>query len=559
MSKISLISCACLCLLNATGTHAQTTPSSAEILRNIERSKPDSARSADVYKTIKNNQPEKVSTIAQRLVNVVVISPLFNDAIREFWRDEINKSISNEKLAEFKAFSWNLFQKNGYLPYITTKFESTNDGSVLTIQITLPKVGNISVTAPKGDNEQALKQEILRRFSEVYKHGTSIDIQELENRLTAFSYDLPVELEASLHQASESEVDISISIIPNKIKTGKLLSGTLQVNNYGLNQFGRTQMLGAIRIAGLTPSSEITVTTQQSDGVSYIRGEYALPLEGTHSVLHAYSSELHSNTPSSKGRSQANGVALTKLIQTDRIGRWLGTAELTNRKNQNWVENILFSDRIDNQLRLKILAESSNGWVDSFNNEISLSVGNMDLSRLPSDQESDTSSNGLNIGGVYKKIEMIGSISHSLDVQQIYTGYIRWRAQAASKNLDGYNRFALGGINGVRAFSATEGVGDLGAQVSFDITHQVLPDVWGGLFYDIGIIKTNRVDLPNATDTKYYTLQGVGWQIGGLINKVNWNISSAFAVGQTPGSSIWPTTNTQSGDTRTNLSLTYTF
>jgi len=559
MFKISLVGSACLCLFAWQPVQAQTTPSAADLLRNIEQLR--TAPSSLIPKPTHVQTPEQNNATKgiENLVDVIVISPLFDDALHAFWATEINRSVSADKMTEFNAYAWNLFQRKGYLPYISTQTKTSDQGSTLVVHVSLPKLGSVTATTPENARAHELAQEVLRRFTDVYKRGMPIDIQGFESQLTAISYDLPVEVEVSLRQTNATEVDVSIQVSPLQAKLGSFLGGTLQGNNYGLTQFGRSQLLGAFRFAGFTPSSELTLTTQQSHGISYLRADYELPIEGSRSRVRVYSSLVHSRANDSRGTSHEMGAAVTKLLHSNRSDKWLGSAELLSRTNQNWALDVLHSDRIDNQLRFKIRTESSNAWVDNFTNEVVLSIGEMDLGRLPSDKEADASSTGLNVAGTYKKIEMMGALSQSLDTKHIYTGHIRWKAQAASKNLDGYNRIALGGINGIRAFSPLEGVGDQGAHVSFDITHQIVPDVWGGLFYDIGIVKNNHTALINATDTGYYTLQGAGWQIGGKIEQINWNLSTAHATSKTPGPGVWSSTNTQVGDMRVNFSLTYAF
>jgi hemolysin activation/secretion protein len=114
-------------------------------------------------------------------------------------------------------------------------------------------------------------------------------------------------------------------------------------------------------------------------------------------------------------------------------------------------------------------------------------------------------------------------------------------------------------VNGIRAYKSTDGVGDQGAQMSFDIIHQVVPDVYGGLFYDVGVVKNSHTPSSTATDTGAYLLQGVGWQVGGKINEFNWSLSVAHAFGKTPGPGVWLSTNTQPGDVRGNFAITRSF
>jgi hemolysin activation/secretion protein len=184
-----------------------------------------------------------------------------------------------------------------------------------------------------------------------------------------------------------------------------------------------------------------------------------------------------------------------------------------------------------------------------------LATGNINLDRFADDKTDDASK--LKVAGAYQKLEMNGGLSQALGNTGIYTGSVRWKAQAASKNLDTYNKISLGGVNGIRAYSSIDGVGDQGAQMSFDIIHQVVPDVYGGLFYDVGMVKTNLTPLSTSTGSNTYVLRGAGWQVGGKIAAFNWSLSMGYAMGQNPAS--FTSANTQRGDVRGNFVVTRTF
>jgi hemolysin activation/secretion protein len=478
-----------------------------------------------------------------------------------YWVSEINKPVPAQKLADFKAFAWELFQAKGYLAYITTTAQATPEGSVLTVNVAFPQVGKVSVVTVDGNKGKEFADEVARRFTAIYKAGTPVDVQGFENQLTAAAYDLPVDLEVSMRQVNDKVVDVVINLRPIDHKPGKVVGGLVQFNNYGLSQFGREQLLGNVRIAGFTPLSELSLTTQQSSGVGYYRADYEAPIVGTGMRWKVYGSEVRSQATGVQGLSDEVGAGLTKLLSTDRDGRWYAGTELSRRQTKNWASGVESANRVDNQMRVRLRAESSKGWADNFSNELTLFVGSMNLDRNADDKatDADSTQGGYRVAGSYQKLELNGGLSHALDKERIYTGSIRWRAQAAAKNLDTYNRFSLGGINGIRAYTSLDGVGDQGAQVSFDITHQVVPDVYGSLFYDVGVVKNSHTPLPTATDTGYYTLQGVGWQVGGKIEDVNWSLSVAHATGKNPGSGVWTSANTQVGDWRVNLAVTKPF
>ncbi len=561
MFKVSLLTSACLCVLSLQGAHAQSSgPTAADVQRNIEQSRPDMSRVAPKPVAKKPSAPATTDQGFARLSAIQVNSPLFQAELMAYWTSEINQPVPAQKLSEFKAFAWELFQKKGYLAYITTSTQATRDGSVLTVSVTLPTVGKVTVVTVNGDKGKEFAEEVARRFSAIYTTGTPVDVQGFENQLTAAAYDLPVDLEVSLRQVNDKVVDVVINLRPVEAQPGTVLGGVLQGNNYGLEQFGRTQLLGSVRIAGVTPFSELTLTTQQSDGVGYYRADYEAPLVGTGMRWKVYASQVQSKANTVKGWSNEVGAGLTKLLSTDRDGRWLAGVETSRRETQNTTAGLTTADRVDQQVRLKLRAESNKGWVDSFNNEFVLVSGRMNLDRWEDDKTDDVSpSTGLNVAGTYQKLEMNGGLSQALGNDGIYTGSVRWRAQTTGKNLDTYNKMSLGGVNGIRAYKSTDGVGDQGAQMSFDIIHQVVPDVYGGLFYDVGVVKNSHTPSSTATDTGAYLLQGVGWQVGGKINEFNWSLSVAHAFGKTPGPGVWLSTNTQPGDVRGNFAITRSF
>ena len=561
MFKVSLLTSACLCVLSLQGAHAQSSgPTAADVQRNIEQSRPDMSRVAPKPVAKKPSAPATTDQGFARLSAIQVNSPLFQAELMAYWTNQINQPVPAQKLSEFKAFAWELFQKKGYLAYITTSTQATRDGSVLTVSVTLPTVGKVTVVTVNGDKGKEFAEEVARRFSAIYTTGTPVDVQGFENQLTAAAYDLPVDLEVSLRQVNDKVVDVVINLRPVEAQPGTVLGGVLQGNNYGLEQFGRTQLLGSLRIAGVTPFSDLTLTTQQSDGVGYYRADYEAPLVGTGMRWKVYASQVQSKANTVKGWSNEAGAGLTKLLSTDRDGRWLAGVETSRRETQNTMAGLTTADRVDQQVRLKLRAESNKGWVDSFNNEFVLVSGRMNLDRWEDDKTDDVSpSTGLNVAGTYQKLEMNGGLSQALGNDGIYTGSVRWRAQATGKNLDTYNKMSLGGVNGIRAYKSTDGVGDQGAQMSFDIIHQVVPDVYGGLFYDVGVVKNSHTPSSTATDTGAYLLQGVGWQVGGKINEFNWSLSVAHAFGKTPGPGVWLSTNTQPGDVRGNFAITRSF
>jgi hemolysin activation/secretion protein len=109
---------------------------------------------------------------------------------------------------------------------------------------------------------------------------------------------------------------------------------------------------------------------------------------------------------------------------------------------------------------------------------------------------------------------------------------VRWRSQAAWDNLDGYNQLSLGGVNGIRAYTSADGVGDQGAQISFDLTHQITQHVFVGVLYDAGVIKQN-INAVGGSSPASYGLSGAGVQMGGDYGAWSWIATAARGLDKT--------------------------
>jgi hemolysin activation/secretion protein len=537
---------------------AQTANPAGDVLRNIEQNRPSLAPSAPKPAAKRPEVPATTDQGFARLKEIKVNSQLLRDELTAYWLSDLNKPVSAQKLADFKAFAWDLFQSKGYLAYINTSAQATPDGSVLTVNVTIPSVGKVTVVTTEKNKGIEYAEDVAARFSTAYPVGAPVDVLGFESQLNAITYDLPVDLEVSMSQVNDKTVDVVINLRPIKeVAPFSVLGGAVQANNYGLSQFGRAQVMGAVRVAGLTPLSEMSLITQLSEGVQYYRADYEAPIVGTGTRWKLYTTHVDSKATNVKGQSNEWGGALTKLISSDRVTRWLASTEASRGTTHNWSAGLETANRVDDQFRLRLRSESTKGLFDNLTNEFLLTAGRMDLSKFADDYTLDQAAGtGPHVAGTYQKFELRGGLSHALDNERQVTGSVRWRSQYASKNLDTANRLSLGGINGIRTLTSLDGVGDHGAQMSFDLVHQARADVYAGLFYDVGVIKP-YANAITGVDNSRYTLQGGGYQIGGSISEVKWVMSVGRSFGKTPTN--WTTANTPIGTTRVNFAATYAF
>jgi hemolysin activation/secretion protein len=133
----------------------------------------------------------------------------------------------------------------------------------------------------------------------------------------------------------------------------------------------------------------------------------------------------------------------------------------------------------------------------------------------------------------------------------------RVRGQWASRNLDAYNQFTLGGVNGVRAYTSADGVGDHGVLASLELTHDIAAALSVSAFYDGGQVQIQADPLASATLNRY-SLQGAGLQLQGRYFQLHYTLTWAKGL---KSYAAWQPSNIESspGNSRTNVSVSYLY
>jgi hemolysin activation/secretion protein len=140
------------------------------------------------------------------------------------------------------------------------------------------------------------------------------------------------------------------------------------------------------------------------------------------------------------------------------------------------------------------------------NGSLRITRGDLDLSGSPT-QSADALTTLSN--GTYTKlnysIDRLQSLSSSLILSAAFSG------QLASKNLDSYEKFYLGGAYGVRAYPNSEGGGTEGQLLTIELRKQLPHSFQLTGFYDWGRVTINKFnDFAGNAKPNTYELQGVG-------------------------------------------------
>lgn len=524
------VSTALLCLSG--WAHAQTpVPDAGAVLRNIDQGLP---QAQPLVAPVPLAAPTSGSNFSLgKLVGVQVESTFFPDEIQAYWFPYMNKGVSAAEIGRFKAWLWEQLQTKGFLAYVATSEEVTPTGSVLKVKVSAPTLGRLTVAAldqtATDPGSRPYLEEVARRFTKTYTVGSPVDVQGMSARLNAIGYDLPVTLEAALRQPDAANIDVVINMRLLLSEPGRLKGGVVQINNHGLKAYGREQVLTQVRVQGEAPLTEYGVVAQASKGVSYLNANRTAAIEGwrSHSSLAASVARTQTKIEGVDVRSntQVLGGGVTSLIGSSRDSNTQSNVAFGHRTTTSKVGGEVDTDRRDIQLAANVKMSVTPGWVTGYEAQVGVRLGSIGI-QSPFDRDAR------GVKGAYQIFETKGELRQNLGADKRWMGAVRWRAQKAFQNLDSYNQFSLGGVNGIRAYTTSDGVGDEGVQVSFDLTHQFNNALFAGVLYDVGVVKQN-IKAVGGVKPDPYSLSGAGIQIGGSKGAWSWNAIMAKGMDKT--------------------------
>jgi len=546
--KVTHLSVFGLLALVPISAFAQNTPivTPGEVLRNIEQNitplpSPEPAPLAP------EPVPNAQALYLKQLSGVSVDNDLIKNEIIKYWQPYIGKAVTNQDIAKFKDWAWSQFRDAGYFAFLYTDITPTADGQNLGVKVFLPEVQKVRIVGKDDALVKRYAELIVKRMGKSVKQGSNVDTLSLEQLLESSVYDLPIDLELNIRPTGSNDVELIVTVNEKTIDPGKYRGAVVQVNNYGLNQFGRGQLLGSASFDGFTPGSTASVMGQISQGVGYGRVDYEAPSEVLGGRVRfwaasVYSRNIRGGIAATSGTTQDYGFGLTNIIGSKRAMVLKSHVDVSQRftKSNLQIADIQIGNITDNQLRFRLTADNERYAFKNVQRYDAMLVAGTD-----------------NNFGRYSKIQLAASYRTPLNDSGLSI-QLRGNAQLApSRNLDSYNRMSLGGVNGVRAYTTIDGVGDAGAVGTIEFRQRLYQSHYVGIFYDGGVIQPNKTPIPGAFNAGY-SLQATGLSFGGSFSKLSYSISIAKGIGGYAGYSA---SNIESSpnNLRFNGALTYQF
>ena len=495
------------------------------VIRNIEQNTLDNPT-----EFTKSDQPVGLSLDAIGvLTGLNVKSDLLNKEIRLYWEAKTGQKITKSDVERFKSWAWSKFKAKGYLAWLKVDEQVTQDRVTLNIEVTTPKLGQVDVDYSKVNLATKSQSKIDAGIRKKFKTDDGIDVLAMDNHIQNASFGLPLEFDARLKQVAPGITDLTIAARPIEAKPGKLQNAFIQFNSYGLKQYGREQLLASLTFAGFTPLSQLSVAAQVSEGVNYGRAEYQSPISFLGGVSRIYasyadfSSALKSTT-ATRGESYEYGVGITHLLGLSRYNAYKSHFDLSERLTRSELKlgSTKLTDLRSLQGRFSLSVDNSKVDMDQYDASITLVGGEYQNSVANQ------------IAGAYSKLELNGRYVWSLSQDRSVLLASRFRGQYAGTNLDSFDRISIGGINGIRAYTSVDGIGDTGAVLTFDLIQKLPYQQYVGMFYDAGVVKPFK-NAAAGVANESFSLQGAGIQYGASYKRASINLNYAKALGSYHG------------------------
>lgn len=434
------------------------------------------------------------------------------------------------------------YREGGWLARADLPPQDITSG-VVRVQVTEARLSDNLV---EGQAQRVKADQVQRIMDRAGTPGGPVNLDDLDrallrvNDLAGISATLGLR---SGQQSGETQAVMSLQDTP-------LWRGAVSVDNTGPRATGGVQSVGQLALQSpLRRGDQAQMQFSHSQGSDFLRLAYSAPVGSQGWRLGANATALKYRVITSEfsaleaqGPSQSTGVeASTALWRSRNANLYLQLSSDRKRFRNEAAGAVNSRYRIAAHglsLSGNRLDREGNGGGGVTSGTLQWVSGRVDLSGSPNEAADAQTTH---TAGRFDRLRMNASRQQRLSAQTtlVAQGQVQW----ARRNLDGSEKFYLGGINGVRAYPTNEGGGSSGRLLSMELQRTVplqgLPPLTYSTFADVGQVTVNRDnDFTGAAALNTYTLKGVGvWAAVNLATPVGpsqLRVTWAHRVGRNP-------------------------
>jgi hemolysin activation/secretion protein len=411
------------------------------------------------------------------------------------------------------------------------------DNGIITITINEGNLQKLEFTSAASSSVPSVVQSGV---SQAVRVGEAVNAKHLEEALL-LGNDVPGRGVSNAEITFDSPVAESASMRIN-YQPAPRLQGLISLDNGGNRYTGKTRVIGQLQWNEPFSAGDQLALTLLSTGskLNYAQVGYRVPLS-LRATLGASASvlqyELCCQNPGTEitGSAKAASIDLAYNLRMERREKLFLLASLDTKTLQSELNTVEQTDRQVSALSLGMRgsSESSSGALRSW--ALGLRAGQAELANL-ADLAADTLA--ARTQGRFSKIT--GSFYQNQALSSGWTWLAQARGQASLEhNLEGSEKFVLGGPDGVRAYPSGEGVGDKGWLASIEVRYSVAAAQGLSLlgFVDGGGVSrySKNASLILGNQINSYSLAGSGLGLRYETSKTNVALFVAKPIGSNRG------------------------
>lgn len=464
-----------------------------------------------------------------------VRAPQFSDDITGMLARFIGQDrLSGQELEQVRGQIWSLYRRHGRLVRIDIEAKQAPDAGVLEVRVTEIRVHAVLAQQDgEGAVDPAVLDEILASAKADLAAGGVFDLDRLEMRIKRRLFLGDVNLRASLVPVSPDTLDVKLLV---GAKPRAPLRWFAQVDNYSMRTYGTARYTAGLSAADLLRAGDRTdVVATGSGGMRYGRLSYEFPLVSIGARLAGWVSRVDYEPPAGvEGRVSQWGADLIYPLYYSSAAVMTGYVGFDHSHQVDAIEGVLpINDKTTRHLQARVDLNYAASASTTLHGALALQKGRLDLSALPSALLQDQLSARSN--GSFTKLNWSAGWHHGFGPANRFDTRVQLKGQMASKNLDQGEKFALGGASAVRAYAATEAMGDSGYVGSLELGYRPLAELRVYGFYDRGRSRLSRDPWSAGAVPLGYTLQGAGVGLSYAYRALHGALVYARQVGSNPG------------------------
>ena len=448
----------------------------------------------------------------------------------------IGKTVGFAELSQAMQAVDEAYRRAGWMARADLPPQDITDG-VVRVRITEARLaGTVVEGAPA---RRLAPQHAVAIVAAAQPASGLVDLDGLDRALLLIN-DLPgtsasLSLRAGAHEGDTQAV-LALADAP-------IFSGSAGVDNEGARATG--QVRANLQLAAASPlgiGDLASLQASQSEGSDYVRLAYDVPVGARGWRVGANASNLyyHIVTPDfaalgAQGPSQSAGLQATAPLVRSRNANLYLQLAADHRHFRNMSAGAVASrydiDAATAAFNANRLDDAGTGVSSG---ALQLVAGRVDLGGSPN-QAADLQT--VHVAGSYFKLHANANRQQRIDAQTSLV--VDLQGQWANRNLDGSEKFYLGGPSGVRAYPSDEAGGSRGELLSVELQRSATlagVPLSASAFFDAGHVVVNPDNrFPGASPSNGITLKGAGAWIATGVHGVQLRLTWAHRLGDNPG------------------------